>query len=131
MYEKPAARFQHGATDSEAIRICAGWMRFLGAVDTVEADPGASIPCDLYSRLYLGWVDNRSPNVGFELVDRAIRVSDADGRIGLIFFRYGFNGWASEKATEYGIAVLRFSPGSGSINGLNRVGREICSRGLD
>jgi hypothetical protein len=130
MYEKPEARGHQGATDSEAIQVCAQWMRFLGAVDTVVADPVAQIQCDLYSGKYLAWVDNRRGNVGPELVNRVIDVMRLDGRPGLIFFRAGFDPWSRASATEHGISLLRFSPEDGTLRGYNPQRKDIYTRGL-
>jgi hypothetical protein len=127
MYPRPEAQPQKGATDSQAIELCAKWMRFLGARDTVIADPSEKVPCDLYSSNYLAWVDNQSPNVGTELVRRVSDISTHDGRRGLIFFRYGFSPFATKSASELNIALLRFTPESGELNGLNRIGRQICA----
>lgn len=130
MYEKPAPRPRQGATDPEAIEMCAQWMRYLGAVDTVSADPSGSVPCDLYSSRYLGWVDNNRGNVGQELVDKVADVTRLDGRAGLIFFRSGFNPYAEDAATALGIALLRFTPENADIGGYNAHGREVIARGL-
>jgi hypothetical protein len=110
--------------------MCAQWMRYLGAADTMIADPAAVIPCDLFSSRYLGWVDNNRGNVGQELVDRAASVIRVDGRAGLIFFRSGFSPYARESATAFGIALLRFAPENAHINGHNEHGHNVVARGL-
>ena len=130
MFEKPAPRPRKGATDLEAIELCADWMRYLGATDTVVANPANSVPCDLYSSRNLGWVDNRSVNVPQSFVSDAVKVSTQDGRVGLIFFRYGFDPYAQQIATSHGIALISFTPESGDLHGLNQLGRNICAHGF-
>jgi hypothetical protein len=130
MNEKPEPRPRQGATDREAIELCAQWMSYLGATDVVIANPSASIPCDLYSNNYLGWVHNWHGDVGADLVEQAISALSTDKRSGMIFFRYGFDGFARNLATNAGLALIRFSPEYGTANGLNQLGRDIFVRGL-
>lgn len=130
MYDKPEPRPRQGATDSEAIELCAQWMRYLGAADVVIADPAAAIPCDLYSNNILGWVHNWRGNVEADLVAHVISVLKNDGRSGMIFFRHGFDTFARNSATRAGIALVRFSPEDGTAHGLNQLGRDVFVRGL-
>lgn len=100
-------------------------MRCLGATDTAIATGDSRQACDLYSSIYLGWVDNDRGNLDVELVERAAAVVAADGRRGLIFAGHGVSPFARAKAEAFGIAVFRFDAQGGTLDGVNLLGREL------
>jgi hypothetical protein len=119
-----------GASDDEAIELCREWMIYLGATDTVVASGEAIQACDLYSARLLAWVDNQRGNLDVAQVTRAASVSAADGRRGLIFVRHGVLPQAVDRADELGIAIFRFDPRGGTLDGGNLLGRELYATGL-
>lgn len=119
-----------GASNDEAIELCREWMIYLGAADTVVASGAAGKACDLYSAMYLGWVENQRGNLGVDLVERAASVAAADGRRGLIFVRHGVLTQAFDRADQSGIAIFGFDPQGGTLDGVNLLGRELCVTGL-
>lgn len=119
-----------GASDNEAIELCREWMIYLGAGDTVVASGAAVQACDLYSAKFLAWVENRAANLEIERVNRAATVSAANGRPALIFVRHGVLPDARERADELGVAVFGFDPKSGTLDGVNLLGRALSAKGL-
>jgi hypothetical protein len=105
-------------------------MVYLGAADSVAASKGARQVCDLFSSRFLAWVDNRSGNVNSELVERAAQVSAADGRQALVFTPGGVFPDAQDRADALGIALLRFDPYAGDLDGANQVGRRLRGSGF-
>jgi hypothetical protein len=119
-----------GVSDDEAVELCQQWMEFLGATDSLAASADSGGACDLYSNRFLGWVDNRDGNLGIELVERAALISAADGRRALVFVSGGVYPDAQDRADALGVAILRFDPYSGDLDGANLVGRQLRDRGL-
>ncbi|QIZ99848.1 hypothetical protein [Leifsonia sp. PS1209] len=130
MERQPPEPKPRGASDNEAIELCREWMIYLGAADTVVAAGAAVQACELYSAGYLAWVDNQRGNLDMAQVTRAASVSAADGRRGLIFVRHGVLPQAVDRADELGIAIFRFDPHGGTLDGGNLLGRELCATGL-
>lgn len=119
-----------GVSDIEAVELCRQWMVYLGAADSVAASGEIRQICDLYSRNYLAWVDNRQQNLGTGLVERAARLCAGDGRRGLVFVPGGVFPDAQDSAEALGVALLRFDPFSGDLDGANPLGRFVRSHGL-
>lgn len=119
-----------GVSDVEAVELCRQWMVYLGAADSVTASADVRQDCDLYSRHYLAWVDNRQENLDSRLVQRAARLCAGDGRRGLIFMTGGVFPDAQDDAEALGIALLRFDPYGGDLDGANPLGRCMRTRGL-
>jgi len=119
-----------GATDREAAEVCRQWMAHLGAVDAVVADGSAREICDLYSSLYLGWVESRRGNLNLGVVERAAAVSAADGRAPLVFLAGGVFPSVQDRADALGVGLLRFNPRAGDLDGANTVGRRLLASGL-
>lgn len=105
-------------------------MIFLGAADTVEAAGKVAETCDLYSAKYLAWVDNSRGNLDAELVERAARVSAADGRTPLVFAAGGVLGSAQRQADALGVAIICFDAVGGLIAGGSELGYRLCAAGL-
>lgn len=127
--QSPAPR-PLGVSDGEAVELCRQWMVYLGAAESVAASGDVRRLCDVYSRHYLAWVDNRDQNLNNDLVERAARVCAADGRKGLIFVPGGVFPDAQDQAEALGVAVLRFDPYGGDLDGANPLGRYVRSHGL-
>lgn len=127
--EQPAPRAWR-ASDEEAVDVCRQWMVHLGAQDTVAASKTGRQVCDLYSHRFLAWVDNRRGNLDLGAIERAAAVSAADGRYPLIFFSGGVLPEAQDLADAVGLALLRFDAQGGTLDGANRVGRQVRQTGL-
>lgn len=118
------------ATDSEAVAWCREWMVFLGETDVVVTVGESHDVCDLYSKRFLGWVDNRRGNVGLELVERAGAIAARDGRRAVVFVSGGVLPEAQDRADQLGLALLRFDAQGGNLDGANRLGRQVRETGL-
>lgn len=105
-------------------------MIHLGASDTVIAVGSAGDICDLYSRRFLAWVDNRQRNLDVELVERAAWAAAADGRHPLVFVPGGVLPTAQDRADELGVAILRFDARNADLDGANLLGRRLRASGL-
>lgn len=105
-------------------------MIYLGATDTVAASDESRKLCDLYSSSYLAWVDNRRGNLGIDEVERAARLSVADGRRAVIFVHGGVLPDAQQRADALGVALLWYDARNGSLEGGNRAGFAIRASGL-
>lgn len=127
--EEPGPR-PYGVSGEEAVEWCRKWMVYLGASETVAASGQARRLCDLYSGHYLGWVFDQHGNLDVAAVERASRLSAADGRRALIFLRGGVRPIARERADALGVALFWYDAQEGSLGGGNTVGRVICARGL-
>jgi hypothetical protein len=125
----PLAR-PYGVSDEDAIVLCREWMVYLGATDAIAASNETRKLCDLYSSHYLAWVDNRRGNLDIDAVDRAARLSLADGRRALIFVHGGVRPLAQRHADSLGVALLWYDARNGSLEGGNRVGLAIRASGL-
>lgn len=119
-----------GVSDVEAVELCREWMVYLGAADSVAISVDVNQLCDLYSTHYLAWVDNRQQNLSTGLVERAARVCAGDGRRGLIFVPGGVFPDAQDSAEALGLALLRFDPYGGDLEGANPLGRHLRWHGL-
>ncbi|MEV8213955.1 hypothetical protein [Leifsonia sp. NPDC077715] len=119
-----------GVSDVEAVELCRQWMVYLGAADSVVASGDARQICDLYSRHYLAWVDNRQQNLDAAFVERAARLCENDGRRGLVFVPGGVFPDAQDTAEALGVALLRFDPYGADLDGANPLGRSVRSLGL-
>lgn len=119
-----------GVSNDEAVELCRQWMVYLGAADSIATEGDSRQACDLYSSRFLAWVNNRGGNLDIELVKRAALVSAADGRRALIFIAGGIYPDAQDGADGLGIAILRFDPFSGDLDGANLVGRRLRDTGL-
>lgn len=120
----------YGASYVEAVRLCREWMIYLGAVDTLPATGAAAAVCDLYSRDFVAWVDNRRGNLDVDVVERAARVAASDGRRAVVFIPGGVRPAAQDLADTLGVALLRFGPYDGALYGANRRGRELRASGF-
>ena len=105
-------------------------MVYLGAADSVAISADVNQLCDLYSTHYLAWVDNRHQNLSTGLVERAARACAGDGRRGLIFVAGGVFPDAQDRAEALGLALLRFDPYGGDLDGANSLGRHLRWQGL-
>jgi hypothetical protein len=105
-------------------------MVYLGAADTLVAVGGTREVCDLYSSLYLGWVENRRGNLDVDVVEKAASVAAADGRRALVFLSGGVRPIAQDLADELGVALLRYGAHGGDLDGANIVGRQARASGL-
>lgn len=101
-------------------------MVFLGERDTVIAEGAAAAVCDLYSSRYIALVDNQRGNIEVPLVQRAIALTDSDGRRGVIFHPGGCLPDAAELADARGVALIMFDPRSGAIEARNQLAVPIC-----
>lgn len=119
-----------GVSNDEAVELCRQWMVYLGAIDSVVASGEARRACDLYSSGFLGWVDHRGGNLDTVLVEHVAQVSAADGRRALVFVPGGVYPDAQDRADDLGIAILRFDPFNGDLDGANLVGRHLRGSGL-
>lgn len=105
-------------------------MVYLGAADSVAASGDVRQICDVYSREYLAWIDNRPQNLDARSVQRAARLCASDGRRGLIFVPGGVFPEAQDSAEALGVALLRFDPYGGDLDGANPLGRYLRTHGL-
>lgn len=105
-------------------------MVFLGAADALVSVGAAPHSCDLYSSVYLAWVDNSRGNLDVAAVERAASVAAHDGRIALIFLRGGVRPVAQERADALGVALLNYRAMDSALDGRNSLGREIVANGL-
>lgn len=128
---EPPVPVPFGASGEEAVRLCRSWMVYLGAADTVIAPGDSRHLCDLYSRRYLAWVSDSRGNVDIRIVDEAARISAGDGRFPLIFLPGGVRPIARERADALGVALLRYRPLDGALDGANALGRQLCATGLE
>lgn len=119
-----------GVSDEEAIELCREWMVHLGAIDARAAEVSAHHVCDLYSTYFLGWVENRRGNLDIDLVERAAATSAGDGRLPLLFVPGGVFPEARDRADALGVALLRFRPQDGALEGVNGLGRQARTVGL-
>ena len=119
-----------GVSNDEAIELCRQWMVYLGATDSVVASGDSRRACDLYSSRFLGWVDTRGGNLNVELVEHAAQVATSDGRRALVFVPGGVYPDAQDRADVLGIALLRFDPYGGDLDGANLAGRQLRGSGL-
>jgi predicted RecB family endonuclease len=106
-------------------------MVYLGAADAVEAKGDERLVCDIYSATYVAWVDNRRGNLGLDVVDRAAAAAAADGRRPLVFVPGGIRPAAQQRADELGVALLRFGPYDGGLEGANALGRQLRATGME
>ncbi|WP_431277869.1 hypothetical protein [Leifsonia poae] len=113
------------ASDEEAVELCREWMVYLGAVDTVVASGATRLLCDLYSSLYVAWVDNRQGNLDVDVVEKAASLASADGRRALIFVTGGVRPVAQDLADALGVALLRYGAHGGDLDGANTLGRQL------
>lgn len=127
--EMPSPR-PWGVSDEEAIELCREWMVHLGATDTRAAEESTHHVCDLYSTHFLGWVENRRGNLDIDLVERAAATSAGDGRFPLLFVPGGVFPEARDRADALGVALLRFRPQDGALDGVNGLGRQARTAGL-
>lgn len=125
----PTAR-PYGVSDEEAVELCREWMIYLGAAETVAASGDARELCDLYSSRYLAWVDNRRGNLDLDDVDRAARLSSADGRQGVIFVRAGVLPVARQRADALRLVLLRYDARNGTLDGGNQLGFDLRASGF-
>ena len=119
-----------GASGEEAVGLCRSWMVYLGAADTVIARGDSRHLCDLYSRRYLAWVSDARGNLDLGIVDEAARIAASDGRLPLVFVPGGVRPVARERADARGVALLRYRPLDGALDGANALGRQLCASGL-
>ena len=105
-------------------------MVHLGATDARVADGAIRFVCDLYSSRFLGWVENHRGNLDVDLVERAAATSASDGRIPLVFVPGGVFPEARDRADSLGVALLRFRPEDGALDGINVLGRRTRAVGL-
>jgi|GEM_PF-1043198 len=105
-------------------------MIYLGAVETVATRDPARQLCDLYSSLYLAWVDNRRGNLDVDAVETAARLAASDGRQALIFVRGGVRPVAQQQADALGVAILWYHAVDATLAGANRLGLKILASGL-
>lgn len=119
-----------GVSDVEAVELCRQWMVYLGAADSVAASGDVGQLCDLYSRYFLAWVDSGDQNLNTETVERAAQVCASDGRRGVVFVHGGVYPDAQDRADALGVALLRFDPYAGDLDGANLLGRRLRSHGL-
>lgn len=115
-----------GSSRAAAVEFCREWMVFLGERDTVIAEGPATAACDLYSSRYVALVDNRRGNIEVPLVQRAIALTDSDGRQGLVFHPGGCLLDAADLADACGVALIMFDPRSGAIEARNQLAISIC-----
>jgi hypothetical protein len=105
-------------------------MVYLGATDTVIARGDSRHLCDLYSRRYLAWVSDARGNLDVGIIDDAARIAASDGRLPLVFVPGGVRPIARERADALGVALLRYRPLDGALDGANTFGRQLCVSGL-
>lgn len=127
--EAPSPR-PYGVSDEEAIQLCRDWMVFLGATDTVAASGPVSEVCNLYSSMYVGWVDNRRGNIDADVVQRAANVAAGDGRRPVVFVSGGMRPIAQDLAEALGVALLRYRSQDGALDGVNSFGRHLRAAGM-
>lgn len=123
--ERPGPR-PVGSSRTAAVEFCREWMVFLGERDTVIAEGAAAAVCDLYGSRYVALVDNRRGNIDVPLVQRAIALTESDGRRALVFHPGGCLLDAADLATDHGIALIMFDPRSGTIEARNQLAVPIC-----
>lgn len=105
-------------------------MLYLGALDTVLSEGAARDFCDLYSSVFIGWVDNGRGNVDVDAVEKVAGLAATDGRRALIFLRGGVLPVAHQLADQLGVALLNYRARDSALEGRNRLGRELIARGL-
>lgn len=127
---EPPVPMPFGASGEEAVGLCRSWMVYLGAADTVIARGDSRHLCDLYSRRYLAWVSDARGNLDLGIVDEAARIAASDGRLPLVFVPGGVRPVARERADARGVALLRYRPLDGALDGANALGRQLCASGL-
>jgi hypothetical protein len=115
-----------GASHTAAVEFCREWMVYLGERDTVIAEGPATAACDLYSSRYIALVDNHRGNIEVPLVQRAIALTESDGRRGIVFHPGGCLLDAADLANDRGIALIMFDARNGEIEARNQVAVEIC-----
>lgn len=119
-----------GVAGAGAIELCRRWMIYLGAVDCVVASGNSRDACDMFSRRFIAWVDNRRGNLEPDVVGRAVEISRANGRQPLIFVRGGVLPEAKRLANEYEVALFSYVATDGSLEGANPLGIELRAAGL-
>jgi hypothetical protein len=121
----------YGVSGSDAVDVCRDWMIYLGATDAVSTAEDSRLVCDIYSRSYLAWVDNRRGNLDVDVVERAAATAAADGRRALVFVPGGIRPTAQQRADELGVALFRFGSYDGGLDGANSLGRQLRVVGME
>ena len=127
--ESPAP-IPSGVSREGAVKLCREWMVYLGAADTVIASPDVRSTCDLYSHRFVAWVDHHRGHLEPEFVERAARISSADGRRPLIFARGGVLPDAQRRADALEVALFCYVAIDGSLEGANMLGYQLRAGGL-
>lgn len=127
---EPPVPMPFGASGETAVGLCRSWMLYLGAADTVIARGDSRRLCDLYSRRYLAWVSDLRENLDVGIIEEAARIAGSDGRHPLVFVPGGVRPIARERADTLGVALLRYRPLDGALDGANALGRQLCASGL-
>jgi hypothetical protein len=101
-------------------------MVFLGERDTLIAEGPAAAVCDLYSSRYVALVDNHRGNIEVPLVQRAIALTESDGRSCIVFHPGGCLPDAAALADARGVVLIMFDSRTGAIEARNQLAVPIC-----
>jgi hypothetical protein len=121
---------EFGVSHQGAERLCAGWMKYLGASEVEVTQLTGDGGIDVVASSYIAQVKNYAGTVPINDVRALAGVMHTDGRKGLFFTSGGYSTGAVSFADDAGIALFIYSAEDGTLNGANAMAKQFVDTGL-
>jgi hypothetical protein len=124
------SRQDFGVSHQGAERLCADWMKYLGASEVEVTQLTGDGGIDVVAASYIAQVKNYAGTVPINDVRALAGVVHTDGRKGLFFTSGSYSTGAVSFANDAGIALFVYSAEQGTLNGANSMAGQILETGL-
>lgn len=120
-----------GVSHEGAERLCAAWMRHLGALDAEVTRFTGDGGIDIASETFVAQVKNYTGSVAVADVRALFGVAVAEGKRPLLFTSGTVTVEGNVFAERVGMALIRYDAVAGIISGLNDLGAQYVEWGLN
>jgi hypothetical protein len=121
---------EFGVSHQGAERLCADWMKYLGASEVEVTQLTGDGGIDVVGASYIAQVKNYAGTVPINDVRALAGVMHTDRRKGLFFTSGNYSSGAIVFADQAGIALFVYSPEKGTLHGANASAEQILEVGL-
>jgi len=119
-----------GVSHQGAERLCADWMKYLGASEVEVTQLTGDGGIDVVGASYIAQVKNYAGTVPINDVRALAGVVHTDGRKGLFFTSGTYSSGAVNFADQAEIALFVYSAERGTLDGANEIALEMLEVGL-
>ncbi len=124
------SRQEFGVSHQGAERLCADWMKYLGASEVEVTQLTGDGGIDVVAASYIAQVKNYAGTVPINDVRALAGVVHTDGRKGLFFTSGNYSSGAIVFADQAGIALFLYSAENGTLGAANASAEKFLESGL-